>query len=243
MKGVILAGGLGSRLYPLTHATNKHLLPVYDRPMVFYPIQTLVNAGVKEILIVVGGPYAGHFVRVLRNGRELGIKHLEFAYQDNEGGIAEALKLTEDFSDNDSVCVILGDNCTDADIKSDVEKFKSGALIFLKKVPDPHRFGVPTFNTKNKITRIVEKPKKPASEFAVTGLYIYDSSVFRKIKKLKPSRRKELEITDVNNAYIKEGSLNHSILKGYWRDAGTFDTLFEANKYWASKNKRKKNGK
>lgn len=235
MKGVIIAGGLGSRLYPLSHATNKHLLPVYDRPMVFYPIQTLVNAGVKEILMVVGGPHAGHFVRVLKNGKELGIKHLEFAYQENEGGIAEALSLAEDFSDSDPVCAILGDNCTDADIKRDVKSFKEGAHVFLKKVPDPHRFGVPSFSKNKRICKISEKPKKPASEYAVSGLYIYDSTVFEKIKKLKPSGRGELEITDVNNAYIKEGTLNHSVLKGYWRDAGTFNTLYEANKYWASK--------
>ena len=235
MKGVIIAGGLGSRLYPLSHATNKHLLPVYDRPMVFYPIQTLVDAGVKEILIVVGGPHAGHFVRVLKNGKELGIKHLEFAYQENEGGIAEALSLAQDFSDSNPVCVILGDNCTDADIKKEVKSFKEGAFIFLKRVPDPQRFGVPSFNGRKKIIRINEKPRKPASNYAVTGLYMYDSTVFEKIKKLKPSGRGELEITDINNAYIKEGTLNHSVLKGYWRDAGTFNTLYEANKYWSSK--------
>jgi len=238
MKGVILAGGLGSRLYPLTHATNKHLLPVYDKPMVFYPIQTLVNAGVKDILMVVGGPYAGHFVRVLKNGKQLGIRHLEFAYQENEGGIAEALNLAKDFSDNESVCVILGDNCTDANIKKDVEGFKNGAHVFLKKVPDSYRFGVPSFNKNKKIRKISEKPRKPASDYAVTGLYLYDSTVFKKIKKIKLSGRGELEITDVNNAYIKEGNLSHSILKGYWRDTGTFDTLFEANKYWVSKSKK-----
>lgn len=240
MKGVVIAGGLGSRLYPLTHATNKHLLPVYDRPMVFYPIQTLVNAGVKEILIVVGGPHAGHFVRVLKNGKELGIKHLEFAYQENEGGIAEALNLAEDFSDGGSVCVILGDNCTDANIVHEVKNFEHGALIFIKKVPYPERFGVPSFDKKRKIIKISEKPRKPASGYAVSGLYIYDSTVFSKINKLKPSKRGELEITDVNNAYIKEGSLNHSVLKGYWRDTGTFDTLFEANKYWVTKSLKKK---
>jgi glucose-1-phosphate thymidylyltransferase len=203
--------------------------------MVFYPIQTLVNAGVKEILMVVGGPYAGHFVRVLKNGKELGIKHLEFAYQENEGGIAEALGLAEDFSDSDPICVILGDNCTDADIKRDVKNFKEGAYVFLKKVPDPHRFGVPSFNKNKGIRKISEKPKRPASNYAVTGLYMYDSTVFNKIRKLKPSKRGELEITDINNAYIKEGTLNHGVLRGYWRDAGTFDTLYEANKYWVAK--------
>jgi glucose-1-phosphate thymidylyltransferase len=237
MKGVILAGGLGSRLYPLTHATNKHLLPVYDKPMVFYPILTLVNAGIKDILIIVGGPYAGHFVRVLKNGKQLGINHLEFAYQENEGGIPDALSLAEDFSDMGSICVILGDNCTDAKIKKDVENFDNGAHVFLKRVPDPERFGVPSFNNK-KIQKITEKPRKPASDYAVTGLYIYDSTVFKKIKKLKPSKRGELEVSDLNNAYLKEGALKHSILRGYWRDSGTFETLFEANKYWVSKSKK-----
>lgn len=235
MKGVVLAGGLGTRLYPLTYATNKHLLPVYDKPMIFYPIQTLVRAGIKEVLVVTGGPYAGHFIRVLKNGKELGLKHLEYAYQEGEGGIAAALALCEDFADGGPVCVILGDNCTDADISSSVSSFIDGALIFLKKVPDPERFGVPVFDKDRKILRIEEKPKKPKSSYAVTGLYIYDNSVFSKIKGLKPSARGELEITDVNNAYIKERKLNWEILNGYWRDAGTFRTLFEVNKYWASR--------
>lgn len=236
MKGVVLAGGLGTRLYPLTYATNKHLLPVYDKPMIFYPIQTLVRAGIKEVLVVTGGPYAGHFIRVLKNGKELGLKHLEYAYQEGEGGIAAALALCEDFADGGPLCVILGDNCTDADISSSVSSFSDGALIFLKKVPDPERFGVPVFDKDRKILRIEEKPKKPKSSYAVTGLYIYDNSVFSKIKGLKPSARGELEITDVNNAYIKERKLNWEILNGYWRDAGTFRTLFEVNKYWASRN-------
>ena len=235
MKGVVLAGGLGSRLYPLTYATNKHLLPIYDKPMVFYPLLTLINAGIKEIMVVTGGPYAGHFIRVLKNGKELGIKHLEFAYQEGSGGIAEALKLAEDFSDNEPICVILGDNCTDADISRDVNKFEDGAMVFLRKVPDPERFGVPVFNEKKEIVRIEEKPRKPKSDYAVTGLYIYDASVFERIRKQKPSKRGELEITDVNNSYIKDGKLRWSRLKGYWRDAGTYHTLFEANKYWAKK--------
>jgi glucose-1-phosphate thymidylyltransferase len=239
MKGIVLAGGLGSRLYPLTYATNKHLLPVYDRPMVFYPISTLVKAGIKEILVVTGGPYAGHFVRVLKNGKELGVKHLEYAYQEGEGGIAAALSLAEDFADKDSICVILGDNCTDADISKDVKNFRDGACIFLKEVVDPERFGVPAFNKKNEIIKIEEKPKNPKSNYAVTGLYLYDYSVFSKIKKIKPSKRGELEITDVNNLYLKEGKLKWSLLKGYWRDAGTFRTLFEANKYWAEKSASK----
>jgi len=237
MKGVVLAGGLGTRLYPLTFATNKHLLPVFDKPMVFYPIQTLVNAGIKEILVVTGGPHAGHFLRVLKNGKELGVKHLEYAYQEGEGGIAQALWLAEDFADGGPVTVILGDNTTDADIRPVVERFKEGAIVFLKKVPDPQRFGVPVFSKKDpkKIIRIEEKPKKPKSSYAVTGLYIYDHRVFDFIRKCKPSARGELEITDVNNFYIKEGKFKWEELKGWWLDAGTFETLFLANKYWAAK--------
>jgi len=239
MKGVVLAGGLGTRLYPLTYATNKHLLPVYDKHMVFYPISTLVKAGIKEVLVVTGGPYAGHFVRVLKNGKELGVKHLEYAYQEGEGGIAAALSLAEDFADGDSICVILGDNCTDADISADVKRFKEGAHLFLREVPDPERFGVPVFGKNREIIRIEEKPKKPKSSYAVTGLYLYDFSVFSKIKKIRPSGRGELEITDVNNLYLQEKKLTWSILRGYWRDAGTFETLFEANKYWAKKSKKR----
>lgn len=164
---------------------------------------------------------------------------MEFAYQENEGGIAEALKLADDFSDNESVCVILGDNCTDANIEKDVKKFEGGAHVFLKKVPDPHRFGVPSFNKKKIITKITEKPRKPTSDYAVTGLYIYDQTVFKKIRNLKPSKRGELEITDVNNSYIMDGNLNYSLLKGYWRDTGTFNTLFEGNKYWVKKARKK----
>lgn len=235
MKGVVLAGGLGTRLYPLTLITNKHLLPIFDRPMIFYPIQTLVRAGVKEIIVVTGGPFAGHFLRVLKNGEELGVKHLEYAYQEGEGGIAGALSLCEDFADGGPLTVILGDNTTDADISSAVEDFKDGAVVFLKKVPDPKRFGVPVFDKNKKIIAIEEKPKKPKSNFAVTGLYIYDSKVFEHIRSCKPSKRGELEITDVNNAYVKTGKLKWYELKGYWLDAGTFRTLFLANKYWAEK--------
>lgn len=241
MKGVILAGGLATRLYPLTYATNKHLLPVYDKPMIFYPINTLVRAGIKEILIVVSGPHSGHFINVLKNGKELGIKHLEYAYQENpKGGIADALSLAEDFADGGPLTVILGDNTTDADISKPVKEFKDGALIFLKKVPDPARFGVPRFDPKNpqKIIEIIEKPKKPPSNYAVTGLYIYDNQVFDFIKKCQPSWRGELEITDVNNFYLKAGKLNWVELKGYWLDAGTFETLFAANVYWAKKSKK-----
>jgi glucose-1-phosphate thymidylyltransferase len=236
MKGVILAGGLGTRLYPLTHATNKHLLPIYDKPMVFYPIKTLVEAGIKDIIVVTSGPHAGHFLRVLKNGEDLGVRHLEYAFQEKpDGGIADALALAKNFSDNEPITVILGDNTTDANLKKEVESFKSGAMIFLKKVPDPERYGVPEFDKNNKIVKIEEKPQSPKSNFAVTGLYIYDSEVFNIVKDIKPSDRGQLEITDVNNAYVKKGNLNWAELKGYWRDAGTFDTLFEANKYWAEK--------
>jgi len=237
MKGIILAGGLGSRLYPLTYATNKHLLPVYDKPMVFYPIQTLVQAGITEVMIVTGGPHAGDFIRVLRNGKELGLKHLEYAYQENEGGIAQALSLGKDFADGGNIAVILGDNTTDADISEAVHGFRDGAMVFLRQVPDPERFGVPVFDPKdpNKIIAIEEKPATPKSEFAVTGLYLYDAQVFDYIQEMKPSARGELEITDVNNAYIELGQLRWSMLAGFWSDAGTFESLFRTNAYWAQK--------
>lgn len=242
MKGVILAGGLGTRLYPLTHATNKHLLPVFDKPMIYYPIQTLVSAGISDIMVVTGGPHAGDFIRVLKNGKEFGVKHLEYAYQENgEGGIAEALSLCSDFADSEAIAVILGDNTTDANIKTAVENFKDGALIFLKEVSDPKRFGVPEFDTKdpNKIIAIEEKPHEPKSNYAVTGLYIYDNKVFNNIKTIKPSARGQLEITDVNNIYIKEGKMHWAKLSGFWSDAGTFDSLFSASAYWMEKAKKR----
>jgi glucose-1-phosphate thymidylyltransferase len=237
IKGVILAGGLGTRLYPVTYVTNKHLLPIYDRPMIFYPIETLVRAGIRDLLIVIGGPHAGHFVSVLRNGRDLGVRHLEFAYQEQEGGIAEALSLAEDFADGGNIAVILGDNTTDADISPTVAAFAEGAMVFVKKVLDPHRFGVPTFDPGDpaRILHITEKPEHPASDYAVTGLYLFDNQVFDFIRELKPSARGELEITDVNNRYVHLGQLRWAELSGYWRDAGTFDTLLEANNYWAAK--------
>lgn len=237
MKGVILAGGLGTRLYPLTYATNKHLLPVYDRPMVFYPIQTLVRAGIKDIMIIVGGPHAGHFMSVLRNGKGLGIRHLEFAFQEGEGGIAQALALAESFADGQSLAVILGDNTTDADLSSAINNFIDGAMIFLKKVPDPQRYGVPVFDKKDKhrIIAVEEKPKRPKSDYAQTGVFIYDNKVFDYIRTLKPSKRGELEVTDLNNCYIKARKLRWTELKGYWTDAGTFDSLFAAGEYWAKK--------
>lgn len=236
MKGVILAGGKGSRLYPLTYVTNKHLLPVYNKPMIFYPINTLVQAGIDEILIVVGGQHSGHFLSILRNGKDLGVKHLEFAYQEEEGGIAQALALAESFSDGENIAVILGDNTTDANISEQVKEFHEGAAVFLKEVPDPERFGVAVLDSEKKtVQTIIEKPKNPESNLAVTGLYLFDKKVFEFIKKISPSERGELEITDVNNFYIKEGLLRAYFLDGYWRDAGTFDTLLEANNYWSKK--------
>jgi len=238
MKGVILAGGLGTRLYPLTHVTNKHLLPVYDKPMIFYPIETLVRAGITEVMLVTSGPHVGHFLGVLKNGKELGLTHLEYAYQEKpDGGIADALSLAESFSDGDSVTVILGDNTTDADISEEVKNFHDGALIFLKKVNDPKRFGVAVFdaNDSTRVIAIEEKPQNPKSDMAVTGLYIYDSKVFEYIHKTKPSNRGELEITDVNNAYVEQGELKWAELNGYWSDAGTFKSLADANTYWAKK--------
>lgn len=238
MKGVILAGGKGSRLYPLTYATNKHLLPVYDQPMVFYPINTLVKAGINEILVVTGEAHAGHFINVIKNGKELGLKHVEYAYQEGgSGGISDAIKYAEDFADGSPIAVILGDNTTDADISNPVKEFREGAMIFLKKVPDPTRFGTPVFNSTNPeiIDEILEKPSSPPTDFAVTGLYLYDSTVFDKIRSLSPSDRGELEVTDLNNAYIKEGKLKWAQLNGFWSDAGTFHSLFRSSAYWAKK--------
>lgn len=239
MKGIILAGGMGTRLYPLTKVTNKHLLPVYNKPMIFYPINTLIKAGITDIMVVTGGPHCGDFMSILKNGQQLGIKHLEYAYQEDEGGIADALSLAENFAEGESVTVILGDNTSDSDISEPVTNFKEGALIFLKKVPDPQRFGIATFDPKDssKIIKITEKPKEPDSDMAVTGVYIYDNQVFDFIRQIKPSDRGELEITDVNNKYVEKEQLSWSELKGYWWDAGTFDTLLEANNYWAKKAK------
>ena len=238
MKGVILAGGLGTRLQPLTLATNKHLLPIFDQPMIFYPIQTLVRAGIKEVMIITSGPHSGHFISVLKNGKELGLDHLEYGYQDNPiGGIAGAIAVSRDFADNGPITVILGDNTTDANIRPAVKKFKRGATIFLKEVPDPERFGVPVFSKKDprKIIRLEEKPKKPKSSYAATGFYIFDKKVFGFIKRLKPSKRGQLEITDLLNFYVRKGELTWEELKGFWSDAGTFESLYLASKYWAEK--------
>ena len=232
IKGVVLAGGLGTRLAPLTRVTNKHLLPVYRKPMIYYPIEKLVKAGLQEIMVVTGGPFAGDFLKLLGNGREFGLKEVHYTYQEGEGGIAEALGLTENFVEGDRVCVILGDNLFSADIGRGVSEFmqqKSGAKIFLKEVEDPERFGVAELKGRN-VVGIEEKPKKPKSAYAVTGIYMYDNEVFSIVKTLKPSGRGELEITDVNNAYVKKGALTYDILDGWWTDAGTFDSLYRANK-------------
>jgi glucose-1-phosphate thymidylyltransferase len=230
MKGVVLAGGLGSRLYPLTKVTNKHLLPVYNEPMIYYPLRVLVNAGINEILIVTGGNNAGEFLRLLENGKDFGLKHINYAYQQGEGGIAAALSLAEHFADRDKIAVVLGDNIIEGNIKKAAEKFlaqKDGARILLKEVPDPQRFGVPVFDGK-RIIRIEEKPEKPASHYAVIGIYMYDYRVFEFIQSLKPSQRGELEITDVNNFYIREGNMQWDVLEGWWSDAGTFESLQSA---------------
>lgn len=227
MKGIILAGGTGSRLYPLTKVTNKHLLPVYDKPMIYYPLQTLMDAGIKDIMIISGRGHAGHFLELLGSGVDLGV-HLTFEIQEKAGGIAEALGLAGDFADNGSVTVILGDNIFQDNVRNAVETFKHGARIFLKEVPDAGRFGVAEIKGKS-IISIEEKPAAPRSNLAVTGLYIYDARVFEIIRTLKPSGRGELEITDVNNEYIRMGDMDFSQLKGYWSDAGTFESLFRAS--------------
>jgi glucose-1-phosphate thymidylyltransferase len=227
MKGIVLAGGLGTRMNPLTKVTNKHLLPIYNKPMIYYPLRTLVNAGIDEILIVTGGSSAGDFLRLLGNGKDFGLRHLNYTYQEGEGGIAAALSLAEYFADNDKIVVVLGDNIIERNIRGPVESFraqKEGARILLKEVSDPQRFGVPVF-AGEKIIRIDEKPLAPASNYAVIGIYMYDCRVFDFIKTLKPSERGELEITDVNNFYIREGKISWDILEGWWTDAGTFDSL------------------
>jgi glucose-1-phosphate thymidylyltransferase len=231
MKGVILAGGLGTRLFPLTRVTNKHLLPIYNKPMIFYPIQALVNAGIHDILIVTGGNSAGDFLKLLRNGNDFGLKRLNYAYQEGEGGIADALSLAGHFAEGEDICVILGDNIIEKNIKDQVAAFqkqKVGARILLKKVPDPQRFGVPVLEG-DKVIRIEEKPKDPKSNFAVIGIYMYDAKVFDIISGLSPSDRGELEITDVNNRYIEQGTLAWSEITGWWTDAGTFDSLLSAS--------------
>lgn len=231
MKGIVLAGGLGTRLYPLTKVTNKHLLPVHDQPMIYYPIRTLINAGIDDIMIVTGGNSAGDFLRLLGNGKEFGLKHLNYAYQEGEGGIADALSLVEHFADDQPICVVLGDNIIEGNIRNACQDYRNqsgGARILLKKVHDPQRFGVPELDG-DRVIRIEEKPKEPLSDFAVVGIYFYDSTVFDVLKSLVPSARGELEITDVNNHYIKRGEMTWNELEGWWSDAGTFESLLRAS--------------
>lgn len=231
MKGVVLAGGLGSRLRPLTAVTNKHLLPVFNQPMIYYPIQTLVNAGITDIMIVTGGNSAGDFLRLLGNGKAFGLKHINYTYQEGEGGIADALSLVEHFAAGEAICVVLGDNIIQGNVRAAANAYREqqrGAKILLKKVPDPQRFGVPELEGKQ-VLRIEEKPKQPKSEYAVIGIYMYDGRVFDIIRTLKPSGRGELEITDVNNAYIERGEMTWDELEGWWSDAGTFESLLYAS--------------
>ena len=230
MKGIVLAGGTGSRLFPLTKITNKHLLPIYDRPMIFFPIQCLVDAGIRDILIVTGGRNSGDFLRLLGNGKQFGLKHINYTYQEGEGGIADALALAEHFADGQKICVVLGDNIIEGNIREAADRFRqqpAGAHILLKEVLDAERFGVAEV-AGDRIVGIEEKPAKPKSNLAVTGIYMYDATVFDKITTLVPSGRGELEITDVNNAYIREGNMTFSYLPGWWTDAGTFDSLLRA---------------
>ncbi len=231
MKGIILAGGLGSRLAPLTRITNKHLLPVHNKPMIYYPIETLINAGITDIMVVTGGNHAGDFLRLMGNGKDFGLKHLNYTYQEGEGGIADALSLAEYFADGEPVCVVLGDNIIERNIIKavrDFEKQGKGAKIMLKEVPDPERFGVAEISD-GRLVNIVEKPKSPRSNLAVIGIYLYDATVFDIVKTLKPSERGELEITDVNNAYVRNGTMTWEMLDGWWTDAGTFESLLRAS--------------
>ena len=244
MKGVVLAGGLGSRLYPLTKVTNKHLLPVHDQPMIYYPIKALINAGIDDIMIVTGGNSAGDFLRLLGNGRDFGLRHLNYAYQEGEGGIADALALVEHFADEGPICVVLGDNIIEGNIRTACEDYRrqgSGAKILLKKVHDPQRFGVPEIDG-DKIVSIEEKPQEPTSEYAVIGIYFYDATVFDIIKTLKPSGRGELEITDVNNHFINRGEMTWAELEGWWTDAGTFESLLRASNMVAETGANKMDG-
>lgn len=227
MKGVILAGGTGSRLYPLTKVTNKHLLPVYDKPMICYPLEKLIGAGIEEIMIVSGRGHVGHFLELLGSGSELGVS-ITYEIQEGAGGIAQALGLARKWAGKDSVAVVLGDNIFEDDFREDIESFERGAKVFLKEVPDPQRFGVAEVNG-SRILSIEEKPQAPKSSLAVTGLYLYDARVFEIIRTLKPSGRGELEITDVNNAYVRNGEMQYSVLSGFWSDAGTFDSLMRAS--------------
>ena len=238
MKGVILAGGLGTRLHPLTKITNKHLLPVYDKPMILYPLETLKRSGITDIMVVCGREHAGHFMQFLGSGKEFGVQ-LSYALQDiNNGGIADALSYAETFAEGGSIAVILGDNIFEYDFKKSVHRFRYGAMVFFKKVQDPKRFGVPVFSKdEKKILRVEEKPKKPKSSYAQTGFYLFDTSVFSVIKTLKPSGRRELEMTDAVNHYVRKGKITFSVVRGAWLDAGTFESLFKASVFFHARKK------
>lgn len=236
MKGIILAGGKATRLMPLTKVTSKQLLPVYDKPMIFYPLNTLLKAGIKEILIIIAPDYAGHFLHLLGSGKEFGAK-FSYEIQEEPRGLADAFIIGEDFMDDDNVCMILGDNIFEDELSDEIKDFKSGGRVFAKKVPDPERYGVVKFDEKNQAVQIKEKPKEWISDYAVTGLYVYDNRVVQFAKEVKPSERGELEITDLNNRYLELGELDVRFVKGKWLDAGTFDSLLEASNLMADKEK------
>jgi len=235
MKGIILAGGKATRLRPLTKITSKQLLPVYNKPMIFYPIETLIRSGITEILIIIAPDYAGHFLNLLGSGKDFGAK-FSFEIQDEARGLADAFRIGSNFIGQDDVTMILGDNIFDYDFTESIQSFKSGAKVFAKKVQDPERFGVVEFDAQNKVISIEEKPKVAKSNYAVVGMYIYDNQVVEIAKNLKPSPRGEIEITDINNEYLHRGQLQVDVIDGIWEDAGTFDSLLSANLYWAQKN-------
>ena len=234
MRGIILAGGAGTRLAPLTKVTSKQLLPVYNKPMIYFPLETLLRAGIKEILVIVAPDHAGDFVKLLGSGQEFGCR-IRYEVQDKPVGLPDAFLIGENFIDQESVALILGDNLFEEDFIAPVKNFKSGALIFASKVPDPQRFGVVEFDEHHKVLSIVEKPAQPKSDFAITGLYVYDNSVVQKTKSLQPSARGELEITDLNNLYLQEGQLEVAFVPGKWLDTGTFEALFQATEFIRNK--------
>lgn len=227
MKGIILAGGSGTRLRPLTQVTSKQLLPIYNKPMIYYPLETLLKAGIKDILIIVAPDHAGDFLKLLGSGKEFGCK-FTYEIQDKPEGLAQAFIIGENFVGDDSVTLILGDNLYEDDFSGAIQSFQTGGRVFLKEVPDPERFGVAEFDANNKVISIEEKPTVPKSKFAVTGMYIYDKTVVSKAHSLQPSPRGELEITDLNNVYLKEGTLDVAFVNGKWLDTGTFESLHEA---------------
>jgi glucose-1-phosphate thymidylyltransferase len=237
MKGIILAGGKATRLRPLTKITSKQLLPIYNKPMIFYPIETLVKAGIKDILIIIAPDYAGHFLNLLGSGKDFGAK-FSYEIQDEARGLAEAFTIGENFIGRDNVTMILGDNIFDYDFSGSIKNFSGGAKIFAKQVDDPERFGVVEFDDEHKVLSIVEKPSEPKSDYAVVGMYIYDNKVINYAKNLAPSARGEIEITDINNLYKESGELTVDIIEGMWEDAGTFDSLLRANNLMAEKAKR-----